>query len=335
VRADAEHAGADGGRDGPAWRRAQGSPSSRMRSTSFIRDVEASAASLLCRCQRIIATASAPAKLTAPDDSGGAPHLVADEQRWSHQQLTLAQRAAFVAAFRAAERRDWVFGFFASSASALKLWPCVIVAELCLLSYARGGGMAAGSQRVNLLLYALACLAGILALQLVFVASHTAAHALFLEYSEQRPGSRRLGNGAVIPAAVYYFAFYHHHASRDDDWAPFLSYNDPKQELIWEHSGTRGIIASHWVGYSHLPYLLPPSFHYRRDEGLPAANPAPEPASWGAWTLTFGVYGLVIISTRFSVPFLFGYELGVLLLPMAHGWQHIARKLHDRTLPKH
>ena len=30
-------------------------------------------------------------------------------------------------------------------------------------------------------------------------------------------------------------------------------------------------------------------------------------------------------STRYSIPFLLGYELGVMLLPMAHGWQHITR----------
>jgi hypothetical protein len=276
--------------------------------------------------QRAPAKVPPPSKLTgAPDGSTSAE--VDGQQRWSHQQLTAAQRTAFVAAFRAAERQDWIFGFFAASASALKLWPCVVLVELCLVSYTHGGGVAVGPERVDLLLRAVACLAGIFALQLVFVASHATAHALFLEYSEQCLGSRRLGNGALIP--VYFFAFYHHHASRDDDWAPFLSYNDPKQGRIWDHSGTRGVIASHWVGYSHLPYLLPPSC--RRGHG---EHPALDPTAWGTWALMLGAYGLAVMSTRYCVAFLFGYELGVLLLPMAHGWQHIARKQHSRTLPK-
>lgn len=37
------------------------------------------------------------------------------------------------------------------------------------------------------------------------------------------------------------------------------------------------------------------------------------------------MYALVVASTRYSIPFLLGYELGVMLLPMAHGWQHITR----------
>ena len=254
--------------------------------SEFIRDMEAM---LLCQKQRMLrALAPAFASASASASLGQAPVARSNERRWAHQQLTADGREAFIALYREMESRDGVFRFFASSSAALRSWPAVVLAEQFLLSalflWARPSSASA-----SLLLSALACVLGVLALQLTFVASHTAAHALMLEYSEHRPaaGSKRMTRmGQIIP--VYFFAFYHHHASRDDvctqaiytvacdsfmgrfflpyrswsqDWAPFLSYNDASKSTrarIWDHAGTRGVIASHWVGYSHIPYLLPP-----------------------------------------------------------------------------
>jgi hypothetical protein len=180
--------------------------------SEFIRDMEAM---LLCQKQRMLrALAPAFASASASASLGQAPVARSNERRWAHQQLTADGREAFIALYREMESRDGVFRFFASSSAALRSWPAVVLAEQFLLSalflWARPSSASA-----SLLLSALACVLGVLALQLTFVASHTAAHALMLEYSEHRPGSKRMTRmGQIIP--VYFFAFYHHHASRDD-----------------------------------------------------------------------------------------------------------------------
>ena len=197
-----------------------------------------------------------------------------------------------------------------------------------------GGGTAqAAPSASHVLLDFAAAVSGILALQLIFVVSHTMAHARMLEYSEHKLGSSRLNQGV---GPIYFFAFYHHHSSRQDDWAPFLSYNGlvPGQS-IWDHLGTRGVIGSHWVGYSHLSFLCcclrdllhgpvaaAADHHQRGTSGLART-------SAGA---VLGVFALLLCTSRIWPPFLLGYEVGTLLLPMAHGWQHIPRQCFGRRL---
>ena len=115
---------------------------------------------------------------------------------------------------------------------------------------------------------------------------------------------------------VYFFAFYHHHHCATDDWAPSLSYNDAKNRWIWYHAGTRRVITAHWVNYSHLLFLLP-------DGHL-----IPRPVSVVSCVLV----ALAVHHSRYFVTFVCGYELGVLLLPLAHGWQHIPRSRFGSVL---
>jgi hypothetical protein len=231
--------------------------------------------------------------------------------RWAHEEMTPQRRNDFIAAFRHAEAGDLAFRF-TQTAAGVKLWPAVVAAVCLCALWLRPP--AETSAAIDHLLSTLACVCGVLALQLWFVASHTAAHAFMLEYDQHAPGSARLHSFRISQLPIYFFAFYHHHHTWDDDWAPFLSYNDATRSRIWDHAGTRGVIASHWVDYSHLPYLLPDG------------HVLPIPAT----LLAVAGYALLVVRARYFAPFLVGYELAVLLLPLAHGWQHIP---HSRYGP--
>jgi hypothetical protein len=285
------------------------------------------------------------------------------DKPWHHHQLDKHAREQFVRAYREAERSDRIFRWAQSTAGSLQLWPALVLGWLCLLWYLQRwvlldpGASPADAVAMtpcnasepaahiaqaeptcrrtsHMLLDVAAAVSGILSLQLIFVVSHTMAHARMLEYSEHKLGSSRLNQGV---GPIYFFAFYHHHSSRQDDWAPFLSYNGlvPGQ-LIWDHFGTRGVIGSHWVGYSHLSFMcccLRDLLHG------PDAAAAGQQAQRGTSGLArasagavLGVFALLLHSSRSWPPFLLGYEAGTLLLPMAHGWQHIPRQCFGRRL---
>jgi len=125
---------------------------------------------------------------------------------------------------------------------------------------------------------------GVVALQVVFVASHIVSHALFLEYDNIAPENKRWAQQHPL----FYYAFYHHHHSSKDNWNPDMSY--------YTDEGTRNIVVAHWDGYTLL----------------------------GSSRI------LLVLATCWLWPpnslYFFGYEIGVLLLPFAHGWQHINPK---------
>lgn len=126
-------------------------------------------------------------------------------------------------------------------------------------------------------------LLGILSLQVVFVTTHMEAHAMFLEYD-----AHRLNDSRINFDIVYWFAFYHHHHNSKDDWAPELSYHNPK--------GTNAVVSAHWYSYSLFSKFQRSVFT-----------------------------AFVCLCIPNMTWMLIGYELAVFLLPMAHGWQHIDR----------
>lgn len=134
-------------------------------------------------------------------------------------------------------------------------------------------------------------ISGTMGLQKVFEATHVISHAKFLLYS------LHVAHSALInQPPIYFYAFYHHHHQYNDDWAPFLSYHDHlKNSFIMYHTGTRNVIAAHWHGYTLL-----------------------------ASKKLLIVIIMIKINTQFALYF-FGYEIGVLMLPLAHGWQHIPK----------
>jgi hypothetical protein len=93
------------------------------------------------------------------------------------------------------------------------------------------------------------------------------------------------GNARCTWPIVYYYAFYHHHHSKIDNWVPCLSYYTP--------DGYRGVVVSHWHTYTFL-----------------------------ASERIIIILLFVWINPLFAV-YSYGYEIAVLLLPYAHGWQHI------------
>ena len=98
-----------------------------------------------------------------------------------------------------------------------------------------------------------------------------------------------IGNVRMTDSIVYYYAFYHHHHTEYDNWMPQLSY--------YNASGYRNIVAAHWTSYS---FVFSKMF--------------------------LSVMLIIWIWPMMSYYFL-GYELAVIILPYAHGWQHIK---HDK-----
>lgn len=141
---------------------------------------------------------------------------------------------------------------------------------------------------------ALFCL-GVFALQIIFVAAHVKSHALFLEYDKHCLDVTK-DNDVLTQQPIYFYAFYHHHHSITNDWMPELSYCSNKNQFVLDHEGTRNITASHWHGFSML-------------------------SSKNILIVVF----LVMICPNL-VFYFFGYEIGVFILPFAHGWQHIPKK---------
>jgi hypothetical protein len=90
-----------------------------------------------------------------------------------------------------------------------------------------------------------------------------------------------------IPSVVFY-AFYHHHHTRSDDWAPALSYYK---------TGANNIVRSHWESFSI--FCLSP---------------------FSAILALFGIY----YYPQFA-PYVLGFEIGMILLPLAHDWVHLRK----------
>ena len=131
---------------------------------------------------------------------------------------------------------------------------------------------------------------GIICLQVIFIATHMRSHALFLEYDQHIPDSKRLTD-----PPIYYYAFYHHHHhNKKDNWMPELGYfSEKNSKFLTAYAGARNIISAHWHGFSLL-------------------------ASTRGIIL---IICMALLNTNTSL-FFAGYELGVIVLPFAHIWQH-------------
>ncbi len=128
---------------------------------------------------------------------------------------------------------------------------------------------------------------GFLILQFAFVVSHIIGHALFLEKKNVLDIKSRFHE--TLPIIDH--ANYHHQHNKYDNWFPELSYYDIHKET--NEKGLRSIIASHWHGYTMFRGIR----------------------------LIF-VFALWEIHCIFLLVIAM-YELWVLVLPYAHGWQHL------------
>lgn len=132
---------------------------------------------------------------------------------------------------------------------------------------------------------------GFFIFQKLFEITHLQAHTYLLDYDLIQPNSS-IANKSIL----YFYEFYHHHHQYDNDWFPELSYHDhTSRTFILDHSNVRNIIAAHWHTYT----LLTPS--------------------------RILVPILMIYINPANAIFFSSYEIGVLLLPFVHGWQHVPK----------
>ncbi len=136
---------------------------------------------------------------------------------------------------------------------------------------------------------------GLFGLQLFFIAAHTKSHALFLEYDKMNL-TYDGHNDVLCQRPVFFYAFYHHHHTFKDNWMPELSYYDREKQFVLDHDGTRNVIAAHWHGFSLLS------------------------------SRTIVIPIMFYLLSPITIFYFLGFEIGVVLLPFAHGWQHIPRE---------
>lgn len=228
-----------------------------------------------------------------------------------HRTLTEKEKSDFIDLYKYVEQQYPFFRLMKRSNNTMIAW------SLYVFLFVIACGVFAWIKEYAWWRIAISFSLGILSLQIIFVTSHVKSHALFLEYENHAliPVSPKSDNSMIIVrlinelmkfvvfhcdkylmrcinAVVYYYAFYHHHhfeKNNQKNWFKELSY--------YTDDGIRNIISAHWHSYTFI----------------------------GSIHLV-----LIVLASYFSpkVPLVFaGYEVGVWLLPLAHGWQHIN---HDK-----
>lgn len=208
---------------------------------------------------------------------------------WKHKQLNDNERKNFVDVYNQTEKKYPIFLWMKKSSTTMFMW-FMYVMLFGLISFFV-------NDEVSLAKKFLLIVCGVYSLQCVFEPTHMNAHSLFLEYDQLR-----LNNPRLDEFPIFFYAHYHHHHHRNDDWEKRLSYNDPLCRYIFDHEGTRNVIASHWHGFSLISSMR-----------------------------ILLVVALIIYDSKYAL-YLWGYELGVLMLPLAHGWQHIDKKRYGTIL---
>lgn len=226
------------------------------------------------------------------------------KMNYRHRELTEEERNNFTELYREVENKNKFFKWVKSSSRNAKWYAgSTLAACLLLIYFGASRGCSEGLQcSDNVLIGFLPSwaflvavwLAGLIWLQVVFVMTHTMAHALFLEYDRHSPNHPR----PIKHTPVYFYAFYHHHHTVRDNWAPEMGYHSSKSDGVLDHEGTRNVVTSHWCSFTYL-------------------------FSFTVWSLV--CWALIYYDPIWAV-FFSGYEFGVLLLPLAHGWQHLPKE---------
>ena len=210
---------------------------------------------------------------------------------FKHHILTTEERVNFVKIYEQVEKNHPVYTFIKKSKYLMYLWLLyIIIIQLLAVWYYFKMSKFELYNFGSAYWHFFKILLGIFAFQLFFIISHMTAHALFLEYDNHDVQSDKMPN-----EPVYYFAFYHHHHTETDDWAPFLGYNPKYNSYVslLDNVGIRNVTFAHWYSYTMMVY---PRLYI--------------------------ALGIVLLYPPMCF-YLIGYELGVILLPLAHGWQHI------------
>jgi len=142
--------------------------------------------------------------------------------------------------------------------------------------------------RVYLFSIVVSFLLGVFQLQNIFGFTHARGHSQFLEPEIHKPGNKRL-----IDLPIYFRARTHHF--KDKSWVKFMSYDTDSEEN--GYAGTRDIATAHWHGYTMI----------------------------GSWQLIYVILWMIVCPL--NGVWAFGHEIGTLLLPAFHGWEH---KFHKK-----
>ena len=195
-----------------------------------------------------------------------------------HRDLTPEERIKLVLLLECnANRNPFMKEYFQNRNLAI-LYPIILVTLF----------MASVKISTGVFSFVLLFFSGIISIQINFIFQHIYAHALMLYYDRWAPNVHSMQD---IPIVLFY-AFYHHHHSKDDNWAPHLSY--------YNATGARDVAVSHWnsffISSTEFPFgrILPKIF-------LPI---------------------MIYYSPRYVI-YLLGYELGAFLLPISHDWVHL------------
>lgn len=124
---------------------------------------------------------------------------------------------------------------------------------------------------------------GICSIQINFIFAHMWAHSLMLEYDAWNIKNMSKIFGQ-IPSVLFYAFYHHHHHTKMDDWMPLQAFDTA---------------FSHWESFSLFAQTYP----------------------FG--TITKMYIGLNLLYNYVAMaPFILGYEIGVILLPLSHDWVH-------------
>jgi len=143
----------------------------------------------------------------------------------------------------------------------------------------------------NIMLTIIGIVFGVLSIQINFIVSHLWAHSLMLEY--QLWNTKNMFKYVGQIPSVMFYAFYHHHHTKTDDWSKnALSFNS--------FDGAFMVAVSHWESFSLFTSFYP----------IP-----------GILSKLFVIVSLWLFPSTMA-GFIFGYEFGVILLPVSHDWVH-------------
>jgi hypothetical protein len=208
--------------------------------------------------------------------------------KYTHRELDNEERGKFIVLYNKIEQHYPLLMYFKRSKQTALQW-IVLVALF--------GIIAIFCQKFTLISVILSMCyfsLGLISLQVVFVVTHILAHAKFLEYnfaSNINPTKSNTWVGllsfidCITYHPVYYYGFYHHHHTENDNWFPELSYYMP--------TFAKNVAVAHWLSYTNLVSRI----------------------------LIFVIITSIICPKL--LMFWFGYEVGVLIVPIAHAWQHI------------
>ena len=207
---------------------------------------------------------------------------------YKHRELTIDEQQKFKDLYDHIIINNRFMSYFYKDQRVALIFPIIIV------------GLSIGTIQLTQSIYLkiIGFICGLLAIQLNFITSHLWAHALMLEY-EMWTIDEMIKKVGYIGSVIQH-AFYHHH-NKDKWWNNLPSDkifgNSDKNMQYRCTSGNIAVAVAHWESFS----LFTSNFPFQ----------------------TIKIFiSLAILKFPTIIPFILGYEFGVILLPISHDWVH-------------